>query len=176
MYSTQCYSCHTRKPRPTDLTSSDHRQTSTTTKNDGKSKPYSTTENEAEDINTTSSGKAMTSQKRRGNQPCVSKAVVKKFFKSTATNTASTPSIATTNVELYTITLIDPEGKETTIWPAPPWKHHPFKLGLYPELSPPTEEELVWINARLGPPPKKSIIKKISREFRSIALDIASRW
>jgi len=81
--------------------------------------------------------------------------------------------MTTTNDELYTITLIDPEGNETTIWP---WKPYVFKTGLYPELSPPTEEELVWINAGLGPPPKKSIVRKISRELKSIALDIASRW
>jgi len=84
-----------------------------------------------------------------------------------------TPNTTMMNDELYTITLIDPEGKETTIWP---WKPYQFKDGLYPELSPPTKEELVWINAGLGPPPKKSIIRKISRELKSIALDIASRW
>ena len=169
----QCYLCHIRKPKLTDPTSSDHHQTLTMMKNDGKSKPYSITKNEAEGINTTSNGKAMTSRKQRGNQPRVSKAVAKKFSKSTASDTASTPSMTTTNDELYTITLIDPEGKETTIWP---WKPYQFKEGLYPELSPPTKEELVWINAGLGPPPKKSIVKKISRELRSIALDIASRW
>ena len=64
-----------------------------TTRNDGKSRRSSTIGDEAAVINTTSNGKAMTSQRQRGNLPCVSKEAVKKFSDSIASATASTPNL-----------------------------------------------------------------------------------
>jgi hypothetical protein len=66
------------------------------------------------------------------------------------------------------ITLVHPEGKETLIWPKQPKPVHSFKMHLYPELSPPTEEEKALISVGLSPPPKKSLVKKVSTEFRKV--------
>ena len=54
-------------------------------KNDGKSKLFSNIENEAEDINTMSCGKAIQLQKHRGNWPHVLKTAQKKSLKSIKT-------------------------------------------------------------------------------------------
>jgi hypothetical protein len=65
-----------------------------------------------------------------------------------------------------TIILTNPEGNESIIWPEKPKSTYHFKMGLYPEMSSPTEEERILINAGLSPIPKRSIVKKISMKFR----------
>jgi hypothetical protein len=70
------------------------------------------------------------------------------------------------NNETITITLIDPEGNESVIWPKKPKSVYHFKMHLYPEMSPPTEEEKILINSGLSPIPRRSIAKKISMELR----------
>ena len=67
---------------------SDHLLISKMMKNDGKSKLFSDTENEAEDTNTLSYGKAIRLQKHHGNQPHVLKTVQKKSLKSIKTKTS----------------------------------------------------------------------------------------
>jgi hypothetical protein len=64
--------------------------------------------------------------------------------------------------ETITIILTNPEGNETEIWPEKPKPAYHFKMHLYPELSPPTEEERILINSGLSPIPKE----RLSRESR----------
>jgi hypothetical protein len=59
------------------------------------------------------------------------------------------------------IILTDPEGNESIIWPERPKSTYHFKMGLYPEMSSPMEEERILINAGLSLIPKRSIVKKI---------------
>jgi len=168
----QCYSRHTPKRKFTDLTSSDHHQTLTTTKNDGKSKPSSTTEGEAANTNSWSNGKAMTSQRQRGNLTRVSTEAVKKFLKNTATFTIFQPELYDMTAALPIITLTDPEGRHTALWPAQPkkpYRHDPYP---FPDLRPMTERDRAILRDSLPSPyrppssqPRRSIIKKISERF-----------
>jgi len=139
MYSMQCYSCCTPKRKLMDLTSLDHRQTSTTMKNDGKSKPSSTIEDEAANTISSSSGKAMTSQKQRGNPTRVSMEAVKKFSKNIATFTIFRPKPHNMTAALPTITLTDPEGRHAALWPAQPKKPYRQDPYPFPDLGPMTE-------------------------------------
>jgi hypothetical protein len=65
-----------------------------------------------------------------------------------------------------TIILTNPKGNETKIWPEKPKSTYHYKMHLYPELSPPTEEERILINSGLSPIPKRSIVKRISMKFQ----------
>ena len=172
MYSTRCYSCHTPKQKLTDPTSLDHHQTSTMTKNDGKSKPLSTIEDEAANTISLLSGKAMTSQKQRGNPTRVSMEAVKKFSKNTATFTIFQAELYDMTAVFPTITLTDPEGRRTALWPAQPrkpYRHDPYP---FPDLGPMTERDRAILRDSLPSPyqppssqPRRSIIKKISERF-----------
>jgi len=172
MYSMQCYSCHTLKQKPMDLTSFDHHQTSIMMKNDGKSKPLSTIKDEDANTSSSSSGKAMTSQKQRGNPTCVSTEAVKKFSKNTATFTIFQPEPHDMTAALPTITLTDPEGRHIALWPVQlkkPYRHNSYP---FPDLGLMTEQDRAILRDSLPSPyrppssePWHSIIKKISERF-----------
>jgi len=152
MYSMQCYSCRTLKRKFTDLTSLDHYQTSTTMKNDGKSKPLSITEGEAANTNSWSNGKAMTSQRQRGNLTCVSMEVVKKFSRNTVTFTIFQLEPHNMTTALPTITLTDSEGRHTALWPVQPkkpYRHDPYP---FPNLGPMTERDRAILRDSLPSP------------------------
>ena len=83
-------SCLTPKLKPMDPTFLNLYLTSTMMKNDGKSRQFSIIENEAQDTNITSNGKAMMLWKQRGNLPCVSRTAEKKFSESIASSKTST--------------------------------------------------------------------------------------
>jgi len=138
------------------LTSLDHHQTSKTMKNDGKSRRSATTENEEQVTSISSNGKATISPKQRGNLPHVSKEAVKKFSKSTATIIALTPDLISMAFEIPTLVLTDSEGRQMTLIIHEPVlrKKEVFRLmsGLYPNLAPPTEEELAAISTTLYVP------------------------
>jgi len=139
MYSMWCYSRHTPKRRLTDPTSFNHHQTSIMTKSDGKSKLSSTIEDEAANTISLSSGKAMTSQRQRGNLTHVSTEAVKRFSKNTVTFTIFQAEPYDMTTTLPTITLTDPEGRRTALWPTQPkkpYRHNPYP---FPDLGPMTE-------------------------------------
>ena len=96
-----------------DLTSSNHHLILKTMKNDGKSKLSLNIKNEAEDIDTTSYGKAIQLLKHRGNQPRVLKMAQKTFFKITDTNITYNHSIDMSKFVIPKVTLTCP-SKE---WP-----------------------------------------------------------
>jgi len=105
----QYSSCPTPKPKFMDPIISDHLPTLKMMKNDGRSKPSEIIDDEAETaINTKSNGKATRLPRQRGNRPRVLKMEEKKFSKNTDTASISTQM----NNEIYTFTLINPEGKE----------------------------------------------------------------
>jgi len=93
-----------------DPISFNHHQTSITTKNDGKSKPLSTIEDEDANTCSLSSGKAMISQKQCGNLTRVLTEAVKRFSKNTVTFTIFQAEPYDMIATLPTITLTDPEG------------------------------------------------------------------
>jgi len=139
MYSMQCYSYHTPKQKSMDPTSFDHHRTSIMTKNDGKLKPLSTIEDEDANTSSSSSGKATTSQKQRGNPTRVSMEVVKKSSKNTAIFTIFQPEPHDMTTALPTITLTDPEGRHTALWPVQPKKPYRHDSYPFPDLGPMTE-------------------------------------
>jgi len=139
MYSMQYYSCHTPKRKLMDPTSLDHHQTSITTKNDGKLKPLSIIEDKDANTHSLSSGKAMTSQKQRGNQTRVLTEAVKKFSRNTAIFITFQPEPYDMIAALPIITLTDPEGRHTALWPAQPKKPYRQDPYPFPDLGPMTE-------------------------------------
>jgi len=64
----------------------------------------------------------MTSQKQCGNPTRVSMEAVKKFSKNTATFTIFQAEPYNMTAALPIITLTDPEGRHTALWPAQPKK------------------------------------------------------
>jgi len=172
MCSMRYYSCHTLKRKLMDPTSLDHHQTSITTKNDGKSKPLSTIEDKDANTHSSSNGKAMTSRKQRGNLTCVLTEAAKKFSKNTAIFTTFQPEPHDMTAALPIITLTDPEGRHTALWPTQPkkpYRHDPYP---FPDLRPMTERDRAILRDSLPSPyhppssqPRCSIIKKISERF-----------
>ena len=122
------------------------------TKSDGKSKLLSTIEDEAANTNSWSNGKAMTSQKQRGNLTCVSTEAVKKSSKNTATFTIfqAEPHDMTTTLPI--ITLTDPEGRHTALWPAQPKKPYRHDSYPFPDLGPMTERDRTILRDSLPSP------------------------
>jgi hypothetical protein len=143
-------------------------------------KQSSIIENEAEDINISSSGKAMISQKHRGNLPRVSKTAEKRLSESTATVTASIPNLEPMASEIPIIIVTDPEGQhwQPMIYQMEPKKAFYLAPGLYPELAPPTAEErdIIATTPYVLTPVSllRSVRRKISAAFRTRSDDIAS--
>ena len=81
-------------------------------KNDGKLKLFSDIENEAEDTNTLSCGKAIRLRKHCGNRPHVLKTAQKKSLKSIKTETSYNHiwNIELMTPQIPTIVITDPEG------------------------------------------------------------------
>jgi hypothetical protein len=182
MCSTQHYSCHTPKQRSTAPTSPDLHRTLTMMKNDMKLKRSLIIGNEAEDISISSSGKAMTSQKHRGNLPHVSRTAEKRLSESTATVTASIPNPEHMALEIPIIVVTDPEGQhwQPTIYQMEPKKVFYLAPGLYPELASPTAEERdIIATTPYVPTPVsvsllRSVRRKISAAFRIRSNNTAS--
>ena len=144
---------------------SDHYLTSKMMKNDEKSKLFSDTENEAEDTNTLSYGKAIRLQKHHGNQPRVLKMVQKKSLKSIKPETSYNHiwNIKLMAPQIPTIVITDPEGRhwEPMIYRPEPKKKLYLKPGLYPELAPPTPEELSIIATMPYTPTPPSFLRSV---------------
>ena len=115
-------------------------------KNDGKLKLSLNIENEAEDTNTMSYGKAIQLWKHRGNRPCVLKTAQRKSLKSIKPVTSYNHiwNIELMTPQIPTIVITDLEGQhwEPMIYQPEPKKKLYLAPGLYPELAPPTLEEL----------------------------------
>ena len=163
----QCSSCLTSKPKFTDPTISDHLLISKTTKNDGRLKPSEIIENEVEDINTRSYGKAIRLPRQRGNRPRVLKTEEKKSYKNTDTASTSIPKM---DDKIYTFTLVNPEGKETLLTttkfaPKEVYRESPYP---HPELTPPTEEERAVIFSEPYSPTPPSLLRRIRRKISAM--------
>ena len=142
------------------------------TKNDGKSKLSSNIENEAGDTNTMSYGKAIQSRKHHGNRPHVLKTAQKKSSKSIKTETSYNHIW---NIELMTpqipiIVVTDPEGRhwEPTIYQPEPKKKYYLTSRLYPELTPPTPEELDIIATTPYTPTPPSFLRSVKRKISAM--------
>jgi len=121
-------------------------------KSDGKSKPLSITKDEAANTISLSSGKAMTSQKQCGNLTRVSTEAVKKSSKNTATFTIFQTELYDMTTTLPIITLTDPEGQRTALWPTQPkkpYRHDPYP---FPDLGPMTEQDRAILRDSLPSP------------------------
>ena len=129
-----------------DPTTSDPHLISKTMKNDGKSKPFLNTENEAEDTSTMSYGKAIQLQKHHGNRPCVLKMVQKTFFKNINTDIAYNHSTDMSNFVILKVTLTCPseewpiqakeaeekvESRQAAFWDPPLASPSPFQKLVY---------------------------------------------
>ena len=134
-------------------------------KNDGKSKLSLNIENEAEDINTMSYGKAIRLRKHRGNRPRVLKTAQKKSLKSINTNTSYNHiwNIKLMASQIPIIVVTDPEGQhwEPTIYQPEPKRKLYLAPGLYPELALPTLEELSIIATMPYTPTLPSFLRSV---------------
>jgi len=155
-----------------DPTSSDHHQISIMIKNNGKSKPLSIIEGKAANTSSLSNGKAMTSQKQCGNLTCVLMEAVKKFSRNTVTFTISWPKFNDMTATFPTITLTNPKGWHTALWPTQPKKPYWHNLYPFPDLGPMTEWDWAILRDSLPSPyrpsssqPQRLIIKRISERF-----------
>ena len=155
-----------------DPTISDHHLTSKMMKNDGKSKLSLNIENEAEDINTSSCGKAIRLQKHHGNRPHVSKTAQMKFLKSINTDISYNHiwNIELMASQIPIIVVTDPEGWhwEPTIYQPEPKKKLYLAPGLYPELAPPTPEELSIIATTPYTPTLPSFLWSIKQKISAM--------
>jgi len=167
MFSMRCSSCLTPKPKFTDPITSDHLLISKTTKNDGRSKPSEITDDEAEMvINTKSYGKDTRSLRQRGNQPHVLKMGEKKFFENIDIAIISTQM----NNEIYTFTLVNPEGRETLLMTTEyNWKkmYHDSAYP-HPDLTPPTEEERAVVFSESYSPTPPSLYRRIKQKISAM--------
>ena len=134
-------------------------------KNDGRLKPSLNIENEVEDTNIMSYGKAIRLQKHCGNQPCVLKMAQKKSFKSIKTEISYNHirNIKLMTPQIPIIVVTDPEGQhwEPTIYQPKPKKKFYLVPGLYPKLTPPTLEELDIIATMPYTPTLPSFLRSV---------------
>ena len=141
-------------------------------KNDRKLKPSLNIENEVEDINTMSYGKAIRLWKHRGNWPHVSKMAQKKSLKSikieTSYNHIRNTELMTSQIPIIIVT--DPEGRhwEPTIYQSKPKKKLYLAPGLYPELAPPTLEELDIITTMPYTSTLPSFLRSVKRKISAM--------
>ena len=139
------------------------------TKNNGKLKLSLDIENEAKDTNIMSYGKAIRLRKHRGNRPHVLKTAQKKSFKSikieTSYNHIRNTKLMTSQIPIIVVT--DPEGRhwELTIYQPEPKRKLYLMPGLYPELTPPTLEELSIIATTPYTPTPPSFLRSIKRKI-----------
>ena len=130
----------------TDPTISNHHLISKMMKNDGKLKPSLNIENEAEDINTMSYGKAIRLRKHHGNRPRVSKMAQKTSFKNTKTKISYNHITDMSNFIIPKITLTCPseewpirareaeeraESRQAAFWMPPLVEPSLFKKAIY---------------------------------------------
>jgi len=146
-----------------DPITSDHLPISKTMKNDGRSKPSETIDDEAKTvINMKSYGKDTRSPRQRGNQPHVLKMGEKKFFKSTDTASISTQM----DNKIYTFTLVNPEGRETLLTTTEYNRKKMWHASAYPhpDLTLPTEEEQTVVFSEPYSPTPPSLYRRIRRK------------
>ena len=155
-----------------DPTISDHHLTSKMKRNDGKLKLFSNIENEAEDINTMSCGKAIQLWKHHGNRPHVLKTAQRKSSKSIKTEISYNHiwNIELMASQIPIIVVTNPEGRhwEPTIYQPEPKKKLYLAPGLYPELAPPTPEELSIIATTPYTPTLPSFLRSVKRKISAM--------
>jgi len=136
-------------------------------KNDGRSKPSEIIDDEAETaINTKSYGKDIWSLRQRGNRPRVLKMEEKKFFK----NIDTAFTLTQMDNEIYTFTLVNPEGGETLLTTTQYNRKKMWHTSAYPhpDLAPPTEEEQAIVFSEPYSPTLPSLYRRIKRKISAM--------
>ena len=117
-------------------------------------------------------GKAIRLWKHRGNWPRVLKTVQRKFLRSIkfkiSYNHIRNTELMTSQIPIIVITNLEGQHWEPTIYQPEPKKKLYLAPGLYPELAPPTLEELSIIATMPYTPTPPSFLRSAKRKISAM--------